>query len=77
MNSFGINALGLEEMSLQESKQTNGGSIVALVILAIVAVCATSCTVQVNIENGPGDQHVGDEHGSGDENTAELELIPV
>ena len=75
MKSLELNALGLEEMSLEESKQTNGG-IIPLLILAAAALLVTGCTVQVNIENGDGDQHVGDEHGSGDEIEGHIEVIP-
>ena len=74
MKSLELSALGLEQMSLEETKQTNGG-ILPLLALAVVAIIAQTC-VQVNIENGDGDQHVGDEHGSGDENEAHLELSP-
>jgi len=62
MKSLEINALGLDEMSLREQEQTNGG-ILPLLIVAAAAVLLSGCTVVVN--TGDGDVNVGDKKDGG------------
>lgn len=67
MKALEINALGLNEMSLLEQEQTNGG-IVGLLLGIAAALILTSCTVVVN--TGDGDVNVGDtKEGGTDVNT--------
>lgn len=41
MKSFNVNALGVEEMTLQESMSTEGGGFGLVLLLVIIGLCAS------------------------------------
>lgn len=53
MKQIEVSALGMEEMTANDIVNTNGGSMIALAIIAAVGLIATGCTanIQINIKS--------------------------
>ena len=52
MKTFDLNSMGLQEMTAQEMKETDGGIIWFLVIAGALLLGATSCNVEFNTQIG-------------------------
>ena len=77
MKTFDLNSMGIQEMSVLEMQETDGGLILLLIAAAIILIGASSCQIQINnqISGGNSTMTCGSQHADSTLNGNEGRLV--